>query len=211
MSDKQFKTWLRHRLEVLAWHCKVDSSGPKKKLDNEEINRRLHALVEESDQKIPKSVESGILSPIAKAISIKIAAQHTPPEYFMNREGLYVWSDFKSRIVEKAFSTKPGASFKLKSFKLNKDAVDEKIELSLPKKHLFSETEVCAIIAELVSKQSKGEEGVLLNNGYANLFYTKIFVVSVYWVSGGRRWSVDAWQRGDVRWCGGARVFSPAH
>lgn len=213
MSDNQVKTWLRHRLEVLAWHCKTDKGGPKKKLGVEEINRRLHALVEEADRRMrvkASKAPSGVLAPIGKNIAVKVAAKHTPSEYFANREGLYVWSDFKERILVKATPTKSGASFKVSSFKLEKAATDEEIEGSLPKKHLFSETDVCAIVAELIAKQPKGEEGVLQNNGWANLFYTESCVVSVDWDSGDREWHVDTWLRVGHRWDEDTRVFSPA-
>ena len=47
-------------------------------------------------------------------------------------------------------------------------------------------------------------------DGYANLFYTPSFVVSVGWSSFGRGWGVSAWGRGGAGWRGGMRVFSPA-
>ena len=214
MTDKQYRAWLRIRLEDLVKHCNLGKDGFKKKINSEEINRRLQALAVESDKRTPgESVAavSGVLSRVGKRISLKVEATHTPSEYFVTREGLYVWSDFKDRVLKNATPTESGTSFKLDTFKLEKDASDEQIESSLPKKHLFSETEVCAIVAELTSKQSKGEEGVLLNNGYANLFYTESFVVHVDWSSSGRGWGVYAWRRDDSGWFGGVRVVSPAH
>ncbi len=47
-------------------------------------------------------------------------------------------------------------------------------------------------------------------DGYANLFYTPAFVVSVRWVSFGGGWYVDTWDRDGHEWLGGSRVFSPA-
>lgn len=64
----------------------------------------------------------------------------------------------------------------------------------------------------LMEKQKHGEDGVLLNNGWANIFYIKndagvLCAVSVYW--GGDGWYVDAdsveYPDG---WCDGTRVFS---
>jgi len=64
----------------------------------------------------------------------------------------------------------------------------------------------------LMEKQKNGESGVLLNNGYANIFYIKdqkgvLRTVGVYWGGGG--WDVSADSVGDPsRWVGGDRVFS---
>lgn len=64
----------------------------------------------------------------------------------------------------------------------------------------------------LMEKQKHGENGVLLNNGWANIFYIKdgagvLRAVCVYWRGGG--WGVGAGSVGDPgRWPGGYRVFS---
>ncbi|MCX6739374.1 MAG: hypothetical protein NT098_05010, partial [Candidatus Parcubacteria bacterium] len=67
------------------------------------------------------------------------------------------------------------------------------------------------IIADIISRQPKGESGTLLNNGYANLFYVQagasVFVVYVCW--SGFEWCVSAWLLDeDGQWSGGGRVFS---
>lgn len=134
-----------------------------------------------------------------------------PKEFFKTRPGLYVWSDFADRILSKAEAVPAPTKFNLQTYKLTKYAQDSEIEAELPEKHIFSESEVCALIAEFVSKQPKGEAGTLDNDGNWNLFYTPEFVVSVYWYSGGSEWSVRAWRRGSGGWDGGSRVFSPAN
>lgn len=149
-----------------------------------------------------------VLKSLKKKIAVVNKEKHVPSEYFKTRKGLFVWSSFKESILDKAKDTKAGAKFSLASFTLSKRANDEEIEKSLPKKHLFKETNVCAIVANLIEKQSKGEEGVLLNNGYANLFYTSFLVVFVRW--DGDEWDVDDWGRGGGAWGGGRRVFAPA-
>jgi hypothetical protein len=64
----------------------------------------------------------------------------------------------------------------------------------------------------LMEKQGKGEDGVLLNNGYANIFYIRdlagvLRAVGVRWGGGG--WGVGADSVGGPdRWDGGYRVFS---
>ena len=73
------------------------------------------------------------------------------------------------------------------------------------------ETTLSAIY-DLLLKQPKGEEGVLLVNGYANIFYVKdingvLRAVLVYWNACG--WSVYAISVEDTNeWIAGYRVFS---
>ena len=67
------------------------------------------------------------------------------------------------------------------------------------------------VIASLIARQPKGEEGVLLNTGYANLFYTPSYVVYVFWHAGRRGWGVGTYERDDDGWRAGGRVFSPVN
>lgn len=150
-----------------------------------------------------------ILDSIEKKIRVVTIEKHVPEEFFKDGKGLYVWNNFIENIVKKAKTTEANYDLGyLGSFDLIKDSTDAEIEVSLPKKHLFSETEVCAIVATLITKQAKGQKGVLQNNGYANLFYTRSRVV--YVGRGGSGWSVRDWDRGDFEWFAGRRVFSPA-
>ncbi len=149
-----------------------------------------------------------ILKSIEKKIDIKVAKAHDPQKFFVDRKGLYIGYGFESNIRANAQPTKAGAKFQIESFDLLESASDKVIENNLPKDHLFSETDVCAIIAGLIEKQPKRQKGTLLNTGYANLFYTKSRVVRVGWGAG--LWFVDDWYRGGNVWDGGGRVFTPA-
>lgn len=100
--------------------------------------------------------------------------------------------------------------FSVNSFDLVTRSSDEEIEKELGDNLLFSPGEVYSIIGSLISKQPKGKEGALLNNGQANIFYTEAFVLSVNRYPGLGAWGVYVWRRGDNRWSGGRRVFSPA-
>lgn len=114
-----------------------------------------------------------------------------------------VGEDLKVEPVTKEFT--------LNSFDLTERLNDEKIEAALGENHLFDRGEVYALIGNLIAKQPKGEEGVLLNDGKANLFYTEAFVVGVGWDSHDSRWYVDSWHRDERGWDAGYRVFSPAN
>lgn len=151
-----------------------------------------------------------ILNPKDKGIEAKVAEKFDPNEFYKQRPGLYPWSSFMERVLPKAECVEQGKSFIADSFDLKKDSTDAAIEAALSEKHIFSETDACALIAELIKKQPNGEEGALLNNGYVNLFYTEAFVVGVYWYAGFGEWYVLAWFRGAYAWSADSRVFSPA-
>ena len=71
-----------------------------------------------------------------------------------------------------------------------------------------------AYLYELLSRQPKGESGVLLTNGYATIFYIKdangkLWAVRVYWRSYYGEWCVGADSVAyPDEWHGGYRVFS---
>ena len=98
----------------------------------------------------------------------------------------------------------------LRYHKLRQSSVDGPIiaELGGAEK---SETTLSEMFA-LMEKQGKGEDGVLLNNGYANIFYIKdqnavLRAVYVRWDGDG--WNVFADSVEDpVRWSDGGQVFS---
>jgi len=146
------------------------------------------------------------------ARTVTLAERHDPDVFYRTCSGLHVWDDFRSRIVAKARPSEVGATFKIESFELRQDLTDAEIEAALPKRHLFDETQVCAIIAGLIAKQPNGEEGPLINNGYASLFYMSSYVAHVRWRrAGSRRWSVHAWLCGGDGWNAGNQVFFPAN
>ncbi len=74
------------------------------------------------------------------------------------------------------------------------------------------ETTLSAIYDLLLKQSKKGEEGVLLVNGYANIFYVKdingvLRAVYVYWHVGGWRVRADSVENAGA-WDAGYRVFS---
>lgn len=93
---------------------------------------------------------------------------------------------------------------------LTKDSLDAPILAELGDR---AETSL-AYLFELISKQSKGEDGVLLTNGYANIAYVRgndgnLWAVSAYWNSVDGYWSVGAYSVGyPYRWVAGRQFLS---
>lgn len=152
-------------------------------------------------------ITSQILKEKDTDIELLIGTPVDPTEFFEDGKGLSVYSSFKERVLTKAKKLEGPQEYHLESLDLVQSADDKQIEDSLEERNRFKESDVCTIIAELISKQESGKEGLLLNNGYANLFYTPQCVVYVYWY--GSDWDVHAWDRVDSRWTAGGRVFSP--
>ncbi len=125
-----------------------------------------------------------------------------PKEYFQTRDGLYIWNIFLERMNLNPI--KPQGIKKISHFELKKNAFDKDIE-QVP----------CTLdqIATIINKQSNGEFGELLTNGFSNLFYVygkdnQLFVVDVHWFAGHREWRVHAWELDEFgRWDAGRRVF----
>lgn len=152
-----------------------------------------------------------ILEITKEKIPVRMEGEFIPSVFFKTDKGLYVDSDFTSRIVNKASSVDADTEYEITSLNLRLSANDATIESALPEKHIFSETEVSAIVGNLIENQPEGKEGTLLNDGSWNIFYTPDFVVHVHWSSYSSRWYVDAWHRHDGGWDEGSRVFSPAN
>lgn len=77
----------------------------------------------------------------------------------------------------------------------------------------FAPSEVLALLKKEISKQKKGEEGILLNNGYTNIFYvklnnTRLVAVRVRWVADDLRWFCGAYNLDYVDWHEGFQVFA---
>jgi hypothetical protein len=141
--------------------------------------------------------------------TITLAEPHDPDAFYRTGSGLYVRANFRSKVVSLAKPSQAGATYKVAKADLTRHLADREIEGALPENHLFDETELCAIIAGLILRQSPVFEGELLNDGNPNLFYTRASVAAVHRSIGGRRWRLSAWKRDFMRWDAGSQTFSP--
>lgn len=151
-------------------------------------------------------VRDGSFSPV------ELGERHDPREFYQTREGLYVWEDFVSRIVAAASPIGAGRTFgEAFAWKLTIDATGETLRKERPE-DVWPATDFCAWLSAKLAKQPGGESGELLNTGRANLFLVEgvgreVFVVSVRWDPGYRRWDVRAWRLGN-KWFAGYRFAS---
>ncbi len=122
-----------------------------------------------------------------------------------------IWDNFTNWFLAGDSKTEePLGEQELRYGNLNRNSVDGPIieELGGEAKAETTLTE----LYDLLKKQASGEEGVLLTNGYANIFYIRdtsdvLRAVSVDWHAGG--WSVFALSVEDPDdWGAGRRVFS---
>lgn len=122
-----------------------------------------------------------------------------------------VWDNFTSWFLSGDGKTEdPISEQTLRYHKLRQPSVDGPIIAELGGE-VKAETTLSEMFS-LMEKQKNGEDGVLLNNGYANIFYIKdqkgvLRAVYVYWYVGG--WYVHADSvENPSRWRGGDQVFS---
>ena len=145
---------------------------------------------------------------------LTILERHEPDQFYQTRSGLWVSESFRTLVVAKAKPTEAGTVFSVTHPTMLRNASDEEIEWELggeKRVHLFDETQVSAIIARLINGQPKGEAELLLNNGYANLFYLVSCVAHVHWHSDCRGWRVASWPRDDYSRNAGSQVFFPGN
>ena len=120
----------------------------------------------------------------------------------------FIGSNFRGWFLDKIEG--PITEQKLRYAKLLKSSVDSPIisELGGEAKAETTLTEMFS----LMEKQKNGKAGVLLTNGYANIFYVKdnagvLRAVDVYWSSDG--WGVNARSvEGPRAWYVGFQAFS---
>ncbi len=137
-----------------------------------------------------------------------------PSDFFKTPEGLGTSNNFNDFILSGARKKKVSTDeTTIRYADLAQAANDAEIGGELPEGHVFEDVNVfLAHLATLIEGHWGGKEGILLNNGYANIFYVKVngevFAVDVRWRTVNREWHCLAGRLGDVRWRAGDRAFS---
>lgn len=169
-------------------------------------DERIHALITKNGR---EDLERGV----AAFVEVLAGKLFNPAEYFRTRPGLYVWEGFTKQILSVAApATAPNV--KLREYNLPRNMTDAEIQAELGEGHVFTNaSEFCATLAQMLDAQWSGEEGDLLANGYANIFYVRgsageVFAVRVLWHADYREWRVHAYRLDGSRWFAGSRAFS---
>ena len=164
---------------------------------------------------VPKPVPS-LLEPVGTVFVPATIKRFLAREKFVLNRGRkakpgvlisYLGDSFQEWFLEKI--EEPIAETTLRYAKLTKSSVDAPIRAEIGSE--FEETTLAQIYS-LMERQKHGEGGVLLNSGWANIFYVKdvngeLRAVCVYWDDDG--WSVGAGSVTDPDgWGGGRQVFS---
>lgn len=135
---------------------------------------------------------------------------------FQTRDGLYV-EEAVTKLLGKNVTGPTETSVTLGRHALSVDANDTQITAELQPGYTFKgeagKELLKQVIASSISAQWGGTEGVLTNNGFANIFYFERedgvrFTVDVRWRSVGREWRVYLWGFDGYAWRAGFVVFS---
>lgn len=165
-----------------------------------------------------EAVRKGITSILRhlETVTVPLASKSELEKFtFETRKGLWVEDTFASIFGTKVSAE--GASIELGKHQLTKDASDGAITSGLEPGYVFKgeagKRKLKQVIASLILAQWGGTEGVLLNNGYANIFYVELedgrrLAVRVRWPSNGRAWDVFVWEFDGRQWRAGRVVFS---
>lgn len=154
---------------------------------------------------------------VAQAVQniINRGKMFNPHTYFKTRDGLYAWDTFEKRILSGQKESMPYRGCEgMTSSILARNMTDQQIidELLGGMEETCSHASTLDQIAAKIDLQPNGEDGELLNNGYANIFYVLVngvlFAVDVVWFSDHREWHVNDWHLDEYgSWDAGGRVF----
>lgn len=127
---------------------------------------------------------------------------------------LYLWKGFEAQVFPAIPEVVSAFEGSLMKTELTKYMYNSEILKELGcERALFSPAKFAAVIHDLITRQPKGEEGTLLVNGYANIFYVwlgdgPVIVVDVHWRANTDHWHLLVRSLGGDGWGGGRCVFS---
>ena len=179
-----------------------------------EIERATINALKKLGSRYPVLAETTLLKPVAQATVPARTKPFNAAEFYQTGPGLYVDDTFADRLdvnARRTVDSAPERPYVASLLKAN--AYDMDIRKELPETHLSTLED----IAGLIEAQPNGKSGLLLNNGYANIFYVEgkngeVFAVNVDWGSGNREWNVRGWELGEIgNWNAGRQVLCPGN
>jgi hypothetical protein len=138
---------------------------------------------------------TGLAKEVAKLI---VTGAKTSIASFFKQDGpvkFWFGDNFKNWILSNIPDGFPEAPLSVKII-LPKSMTDMEIMSEYKIRPYASVQELLSVLYDKFVEQPSGEDGELLNNGNANIFYVRfgvlVVAVSVAWSSSTRRWAVDA-------------------
>lgn len=221
-QEKQLVRFVADAAEAAAKRAVADADFLWKDSAQQVIERggELKAAIEQAtvnalkqlSSRYPVLAETRLLKPVAQATVLARTKPWSAAAFYQTGPGLYVYDTFADRLdvnVRQAVDSAPGRPYVASLLKAN--AYDKDICKELPEEYLSTLED----IAGLIEAQPNGKSGLLLNNGYANIFYVEgkngeVFAVNVYWGSGYCQWYVYVWKLdGAGYWCADCQVLCP--
>lgn len=179
-----------------------------------EIERATINALKKLGSRYPVLAETTLLKPVAQATVPARTKPFNAAEFYQTGTGLYVYDTFADRLdlsARQTVDSTPERPYVASLLKAN--AYDTDIRKELPEIHLSTLED----IAGLIEAQPNGKSGLLLNNGWANIFYvegknSEIFAVRVFWFSDDREWDVRDWKLGESGgWLADDQVLCPGN
>ncbi|HEY4497511.1 MAG TPA: hypothetical protein VJC20_02020 [Candidatus Paceibacterota bacterium] len=183
--------------------------------NGEEVAKVLQTIKDHANFATLLGFAAGILRTVA-TVSASATKSFCAKDYFVvvvkateNANVRIAWlgDNFRKHFLNKVEKHIDGAI--LAAHRLEKDLLDREIRTELGSTH---EETALSYLWELLTKQPNGESGVLLTNGYANIFYIRsaagtLWAVYASWNDDG--WYVNAYSvEYPLRWNAGGQVFS---
>ena len=223
-QEKQLKRFLedasRSATRSALAQVPLDKEGAQQVIERgdvlkSEIERVTINALKKLGSRYPVLAETTLLKPVTKATVPARTKPFNAAEFYQTGgPGLYVYDTFADRLDVNARQTvdsAPERPYVASLLKVN--AYDTGIRKELPEIHLSTLED----IAGFIEAQPGGKSGLLLNNGYANIFYVEgrngeVFAVLVDWFSDDRKWGVSGWELGGrSSWRAGNRVLCPGN
>jgi hypothetical protein len=157
-------------------------------------------------------LKSSLLEPVATAVVPASTAPVVIRNYFKQNSSLIVstiFAEFKKRFFDKTEAPMSEATYR--KYKLLRISADGPIIAELGGESKVEGTFTAAFA--LLKLQSRGEQGFLQTNGYANIFYVKdksgvLCAIRIGWADDG--WVIDAITVQDpLAWNGKHEIFCP--
>ena len=131
---------------------------------------------------------------------------------FFSEKFIWMSESFKKCIFSEIESSISSANYTLASLQLTQSLSDFNIRKDLGEDEVVTPHQWAQEMCALMNQQSRGQEGLLLISGYANIRYVKlsngtVLAVLVYWDAHDCQWRCNTWGLGGVGWGAGFRFF----